>query len=128
VFGGLFSILAMASLVLAGVGVYAVMAYAVSCRTHEIGIRMAVGANHGTVSWLVLKRALVQLAIGLPIGGAGALALGAVLRGMLVDMSPFDPVTFVGVAGVLTSVALLACVVPAYRAWRVDPVVALRSD
>jgi predicted permease len=128
VFGGLFSILAIASLVLAAVGLYAVMAYAVSCRTHEIGVRVAVGANRGVISWLILKRACSHLVIGLPIGIAGAVALGIVLQRLLVDMSPFDPTTLTAVAGVLTSVALLACIVPAYRALRVDPVLALRSD
>jgi predicted permease len=128
VFGGLFAILAIASLVLAAVGLYAVMAYAVSCRTHEIGVRMAVGASRRTVSWLILKRGLVQLAIGLPIGMTGALALGAVLQQMLVDMSPADPVTLLGDVALLTGVTVGACLVPTFRALRVDPLTALRTD
>jgi predicted permease len=127
IFGGLFAMLALASLVLSGVGLYAVMAYAVSRRRQEIGIRMAVGAGRGDVSWMIVRRALVQLAIGLPLGLAGALALGVVLESLLVEMSPADPVTLAAVVLVSTLVALAACVVPARRATRLDPVAALRD-
>jgi putative ABC transport system permease protein len=128
VFGGLFAILAAIALVLSAVGLYAVMSYAVSQRTQEIGVRVAVGAQQRQISWLILKRGLFQLAIGLPIGLAGALALGAVLQAMLVEMTPADPLTFAGVLAVLMSVALLACLLPVRRATQVDPVVALRAD
>ena len=128
VFGAVFSILAVAALVLSAVGLYAVMAYAVSRRTHEIGVRMAVGAGRGTVWWLILRRGLAQLAVGMPIGLAGAVLLGAALQRMLVDMTPADPTTLISVLAVLAAVALLACIVPAVRAMRVDPVVALRTD
>jgi putative ABC transport system permease protein len=128
IFGGLFTILATASLLMSAVGVYAVMAYAVSRRTHEIGVRMAVGADRRNVSWLILKRALTDLAIGLPIGLIGAGLLGVALNRLLVNASPVDPTTLLGVVIVLTAVALMACIVPALRAIRVDPVIALRAD
>jgi ABC-type antimicrobial peptide transport system permease subunit len=127
IFGGLFTMLAVSSLVLSGVGLYAVMAYAVSRRRQEIGIRMAVGASGGQVSWLIVRRGLVQLAIGLPLGLIGALALGVVLESLLVEMSPADPMTLAGVIVVSTIVALAACLVPARRATRLDPVAALRE-
>ena len=128
IFGTMFAVLAIASLVLSAVGMYAVMAYAVSRRTHEIGVRIAVGANHGAVLWLVFRRGLRQVAAGLAIGVIGAMLLGVALEGMLVNLSPADPPTLAAVTVALTSVALLACAVPARRAMRVDPVVALRSE
>lgn len=128
VFGGMFSILAASALVLSGIGLYALMAYAVSRRTHEIGVRIAVGAARSHVSWLVLRRGLVQLALGGTLGLAGAWMLGAVLEGMLVDMSAFDPLTFAIVLSVMSAVTVAACVVPTSRAVRVDPVAALRAD
>ena len=127
IFGGLFAMLAVASLVLSGVGLYAVMAYGVSRRRQEIGIRMAVGAGRAQVSWMIVRRGLLQLAIGLPFGLIGALALGVVLESLLVELSPADPVTLAGVVLVSTLVALAACVVPARRATRLDPVAALRE-
>ena len=128
VFGGLFAILAAASLILSGVGLYAVMAHGVSRRRHEIGVRMAVGAGRARISWMIVKRGLVQLAIGLPIGLIGVVMLGAVLEALLVDMTPADPLTLVAIVSVLSAVSLTACLIPATRAMRVDPVEALRAD
>jgi hypothetical protein len=128
VFGGLLGILALIALVLSSVGLYAVMAYAVTHRTQEIGVRMAIGAQPRQAAWLVLKRGLWQLAIGLLLGLAGGLAVSRVLSGMLVDMQPSDPLTFAAVAVVLAAVSIAACWLPARRAARVDPAIALRAE
>ena len=128
VFGGLLAGLAIVALVLSSVGLYAVMAYAVAHRTQEIGVRVAVGAQPRQVAWLVMKRGLWQVGIGLTLGTAGALALSRVLKGILVEIQPSDPATFAGIATLLTVVSIAACLVPARRATRVDPVVALRAE
>ncbi len=126
--GGMFGILAVIGLVLSSVGLYAVMAYSVTQRTQEIGVRMAVGAQPWQVSWLILRRGLVQLAMGLTLGLAGALALAGVMRIGIVGITPADPVTLTAITLLLTVVSLAACLLPARRATRVDPVVALRAD
>jgi putative ABC transport system permease protein len=128
VFGTMFAIFALIALILAAVGLYAVTAYAVTQRTQEIGVRMALGAQSGQVVWLIMRRVLVQLAIGLVLGIAGAFGVGRVLRSLLVQTSSTDPVTLAGVAMVLLGVSIVACVRPAYRATRLDPVAALRYD
>lgn len=128
IFGSLFLVLGVIALVLSCVALYAVMAYSVTQRTQEIGVRMALGARRLQVSWLILKRGFVQLALGLPLGLAGALALGAVLQGILVDLTPGDPVTFAAITVLLIIVSVAACLIPAVRATRIDPVVALRAE
>jgi len=110
---------------LSSVGLYAVMAYSVTQQTREIGIRMALGAGRGQVSWMILKRGVAQIGIGLLIGVSGALALSRALHDVLVDISPNDPVTFTAVTLVLTAVSLAACLLPARRATRLDPLNAL---
>jgi ABC-type antimicrobial peptide transport system permease subunit len=127
-FGGLFAVFAVIALVLSSLGLYAVMAYSVTQRTQEIGIRMALGAQRRQVSWMILKLGLVQLAVGLTVGLAGALALTRVLRRMLIQITPTDPVTFAATTTLLTIVAIAACLVPARNATRVDPLVALRAE
>jgi predicted permease len=127
-FASVFGLLAAIAMTLSAVGVYSVMAYAVTQRTQEIGVRMAVGAQRHHVTWLFLNRCLVQLALGLAIGLPGALALGQVVSFQLVEIEPSDPITLVGITILLTAVALIACVVPARKAARVDPVIALRSE
>ena len=127
VFGTLFVIFAVIALVLSSVGLYAVMAYSVTQRTQEIGVRMALGAEARQVSWLILKRGLLQLVIGLTIGLGGAYGLSRVLQTVLVQVSPNDPVTFVSITVLLTAVSIAACLLPARRATRVDPLVALRD-
>ena len=128
VFGSLFAIFALIALVLSAVGLYAVMAYSVTQRTQEIGVRMALGANSSRVMWLVMKRGLLQLAIGLMLGLAGAFGLSRVLTTLLVaGVPPTDPVTFAAITLLLSAVALAACLVPARRATRVDPLIALRD-
>jgi putative ABC transport system permease protein len=128
VFGSLFAIFAFIALVLSAVGLYAVMAYSVTQRTQEIGVRMALGADGRQVAWLILRRGLGQVAIGLTLGLAGAFGLSKVLRAILVQITPSDPITFVAISVLLTSVAIAACLIPARRATRVDPLTALRAD
>jgi putative ABC transport system permease protein len=123
-----FATFAAIALVLSSLGMYAVMAYSVTPRTQEIGMRMALGAQGRQVIWLILKRGLVQLAIGLTLGLAGALALSRVLRGLLVEITPSDPVTFAAITILLTVLSLAACMLPARQATRVDPLVALRAE
>jgi predicted permease len=128
VFGGLFAIFAVIALGLSSVGLYAVMAYSVTLRTQEIGVRMALGAEGKQVSWLILERGLIQLGLGLTLGLGAALALSRVLRTVLVEISPNDPVTFASITVLLTVVSIAACLLPARRATRVDPLVALRAE
>ncbi len=128
IFSTLFAVLAAIALALSAVGIYGVMAYAVTQRTQEIGVRMAVGAQRWQVSWLFLKRGLVQLALGLVLGVPAALALATVARFKLVEVEPSDPVTMVGITLVLAAVSITASLLPVRRAARVDPVTALRSE
>jgi putative ABC transport system permease protein len=117
-----------AAMVLAAVGIYGVIAYSVTQRTHEIGIRMALGARRGDVVRLVVRNALMLVAFGVAAGAAGALLLTRLMSGLLFDVRPSDPLTFAVVIGILIAVALAASVLPGLRATRVDPVIALRGD
>jgi putative ABC transport system permease protein len=128
VFGAMFSAFAGIALVLAAVGLYAVTAYAVTQHTREIGVRMVLGAAPIQVVWLFLRRGVVQLGIGVVIGIAGAFGVGRLLQTFLVQTSPSDPVTLISIVALLAAVALGACVVPARRATRVDPLHALRYE
>jgi ABC-type antimicrobial peptide transport system permease subunit len=128
VFGSMFAVFALIALALSAVGLYAVTAYSVVQRTPEIGVRMALGAQPDQVLWLILRRALVQLAIGLPIGIAGAFGVGRLLQLILVQTSGRDPLTIVSIALLMLAVSVAACVWPARRATRLDPVSALRYE
>jgi len=122
---GMFGVVA---LLLAAIGVYGVVAYVVGQRTNEIGIRIALGARPGDIVRWTLRTGLAPALVGLVVGGVAALALSRLLGAQLYDVSPTDPVVFGAVAGVLVLVALLASGVPARRAARVDPAVALRAE
>jgi predicted permease len=122
---GLFAGLA---LVLACIGVYGVLAYAVAQRTREIGVRMALGASPGNVTRMILGRGLKLSGVGLAAGGALAAGLSLLLRTLLYGVSPAAPLVYAGTASALMVVALAACVIPAQRAARVDPAVALRDE
>jgi ABC-type antimicrobial peptide transport system permease subunit len=115
-------------LLLAAIGLYGVIAYTVSQRTREIGIRMALGANRGDVVALVLRQGMKLAGIGIVVGIAGALGLTRVLTKLLYEVKPNDPLTFAGVSLVLLCVAVLASWLPARRAGKVDPMVALRTE
>jgi ABC-type antimicrobial peptide transport system permease subunit len=122
---GLFSLIA---LTMSAIGIYGLMHFFVVERTNEIGVRMALGARYANVLGLVLKQGLTLAVVGTAVGVVAALALTHLLASLLFGVSPTDPVTFVGTALVLMAVAALACWVPARRAARVDPVLALRRD
>ena len=113
---------------LASVGIYGVIAFSVEQRTQEIGIRMALGAQQGSVLGLILRQGMVQLLIGLALGLLMAWPAAKLLGNILVGVQPHDPPTFVGVCLLLAGVALLACWVPAQRASRTDPLFAIRYD
>jgi predicted permease len=122
---GTFAVLA---LVLAGVGIYGVVSYTVTQRTHDIGVRMALGADRRTVLGAVLKNAMGMAGVGIGVGAVVAFAATRVMKGLLFGVSATDPVTFGAVALVLAVVTLIASYVPALRATKVDPIVALRCE
>lgn len=119
---------AVLALVLASIGIYGVVAYAVGTRTREIGIRIALGAGAAEVVSLVARRAMTWTIVGVAIGLLGALAVGRLIGSLLYDVTAWDPLTYVGTAVVLVVVALAASVIPARRAASVDPIAALRSE
>jgi ABC-type antimicrobial peptide transport system permease subunit len=124
----LLGIFAGVALMLAAIGTYGVLSYLVTERNREIGIRVALGASSAGIVRLVLRQGLSIAVIGIVFGVIGALALARVTQSLLFGVSPTDPTTYVSVGAVILTVALAACMVPAQRAMRVDPLVAIRNE
>ena len=124
----LLSLFAGLALVLAAIGIYGVIAYQVTQRTHEIGVRMALGAERQDILRLVLREGLSLVAVGIVIGLIAGLALTRLLENYLYEMKVMDPFAFTSTAILILFVALLACAIPARRAAKVDPMVALRYE
>jgi putative ABC transport system permease protein len=128
VFGSLFVIFAVIALVLSSVGIYAITSYSVSQRTAELGLRLALGAQGSQISWLILRTGLIQLGLGLALGLGAAWGVSQILKTIVAQIPAVDPVTFVGITVLLTIVMLTACLIPARRATRMDPLAALRVE
>jgi putative ABC transport system permease protein len=124
----LLSVFAGTALVLAAVGIYGVVAYSVAQRTHEIGVRMALGARRREILGLVLRQGMTLALIGVGVGIAGALAVTRLISGLLYGVGAGDPATFATTALLLSGVSLLATIIPAHRATRVEPTAALRYE
>jgi putative ABC transport system permease protein len=124
----LLSLFAAVALVLTAIGLYGVIAYGVVQRTHEIGVRMALGASRTNVLKMILNRGLMLTVSGIVLGVVGALALARLMESLLYEIPPRDPLTYVVVCFTLSMVALLASYIPALRATRVDPMIALRYE
>jgi len=124
----LLSLFALVALTLASVGLYGVISHAVTERTHEIGVRMALGAEARHVLGLMVRQGLTTTIAGVAIGVAGAVALSRWIESLLFGVTATDPTTFAAVVATLMAVALVACYIPAWRATRVDPSTALRSE
>jgi putative ABC transport system permease protein len=124
----LLAVFAGVAMLIAAIGIYGVLAYSVNQRTREIGLRMALGSPRAQVLRLIVREGVTVGAMGIGAGLAGALVLSRVLASLVFDVPVRDPLTYVAVAGALAVVALAACVIPARKASRVDPMVALRCD
>jgi putative ABC transport system permease protein len=124
----LLGIFAALALLLAAVGIYGVMAYTVNRRSHEIGVRMALGAGQSNVVRMVVGKAVALGGLGVVVGSAAALGLTRLLAGMLYGVKPADPLTFLSVAAILFAVTIAASCAPAWRATLVSPTIALRSE
>jgi putative ABC transport system permease protein len=122
------SVFGALALLIAAVGLYGVLSYVVTQRTREIAIRIALGATPKQVMSLILKQGLILTLVGLVVGSGLALTAGRLLQSQLLGVSANDPLTFIGVALLLVGMALLACFIPARRATKVDPLVALRYE
>jgi putative ABC transport system permease protein len=124
----LISAFSVVALALAVIGIFGVMSHTVVQRSHEIGIRMAIGAQQHHVLHLILRQGMLLASIGIVLGLAGALAVTGVLRSLLFEINPTDPLTFVAISGLLVIVTGLACWLPARRATKIDPLAVLRSE
>jgi len=132
IIAAMFSIFGAVAVVLASVGIYGVMSFSVNQRRQEFGVRMALGAHDGTILGMVLRQGVLQIAVGLMLGLAIALAIGTVagagIQNTLFGVSARDPLTYASVTLLVTLVSLVATLVPARRATRVDPMIALRAE
>ncbi|HEY6389414.1 MAG TPA: FtsX-like permease family protein [Candidatus Acidoferrum sp.] len=124
----LLGIFAAVALLLASIGIYGVMTYTFSRRTNEIGIRMAMGAQRSDILRIAVGEGALVVAVGVVAGLAGSAVMTRFLRSLLFGVKATDPITYLAIAGLLTAVTLLACLVPPHRATRVDPLTALRHD
>jgi putative ABC transport system permease protein len=124
----LLAVFACVALLVAAIGTYGVLAYAVSQRTKELGLRMALGADRHDLLRLVVREGMIVAAAGIVMGVLIAVAMGRALSALVFGISVWDPMTYAGVLIVLAAVSLIACLVPAFRASRVDPMAALRLD
>ena len=122
------SAFAAIGLLLAALGIFGVVSYAVAQRTREMGIRLALGATGGTVRSMVLRNAMVPVILGLLIGVGGSWALSRIMGGMLYEVPPTDPLTFLGVSGLLLTTGLVATWIPTVRGTRVDPIITMRGE
>jgi ABC-type antimicrobial peptide transport system permease subunit len=127
-FGSMFGVFALAALILASVGLYAVIACSVAQRTRDIGVCLALGAQARHVCWTVSGHVTIHVAIGVAVGFAGAVAFGQVLQSILAGIRGGDPATLLSVPAVLLLAAVAACVGPLRRAMHIDPIVALRAE
>ncbi len=127
-FGQMFGIFGAAALFLAAIGVYGVLSFSVSQRTQEMGVRIALGASRQDVLRLVVRQGFLLAVIGIVCGLAGAFGVTRVIRTLLYNVTPTDPLSFAGVALFLTLIAVVASYIPARRATTVDPIVALRNE
>ena len=116
------------AMLLAVVGIYGVVGFNIEQRTHEISVRIALGAQRGSVFGLILRQESMPVVMGIVVGLAGAIAVGRAMRGLLFNVEPADPMTFIAMPALLGAVALLACIVPARRALDVEPANALRAE
>jgi putative ABC transport system permease protein len=124
----LLAVFAGVALLLASIGIYGVMAYTFSQRTNEIRIRVAMGAQPTDIPRIAVREGAWVVAVGVVAGLGGSASLTGFLQSMLFDVNPTDPITYAAIAGLLTVVTLLACLMPAHRATRVDPLIALRHE
>ncbi len=116
------------AVIIAAVGIAGVLAFSVSARTNEIGIRMSLGADSGRVQRMILGEGGTLLVIGLALGVAGAFFVAGVMRGLLFGVAPHDPLTFAGVAVLMAAIGVVACWIPALRAARIDPAITMRAS
>jgi ABC-type antimicrobial peptide transport system permease subunit len=124
----MFSIFGAAALFLASIGIYGVLSYSVAQRTQEFGVRIALGASPRSILKLVVSEGARLAAVGIAVGSAGALMVTRLVQAILYNVTPTDPISFIGTAFVLAAITVLAGLVPASRATRVDPILALRAD
>ena len=123
----LLSAFGLLAVIIAAVGIAGVLAFSVSARTNEIGIRMSLGADSGRVQRMILREGGVLVLLGLVLGGVGAVSAARVIQGLLFGVEPHDPVTFLGVGILMAAIGIVACWIPALRAARIDPVITMRA-